>query len=97
MHLQLANAKGFNINSLASLVELGNAYGSANVLDYKNLAIVFEKLIALNINDVQDHSTLAFVYAKLGRYADARKQAAIVLQLSPESKDNVNAFLQTLP
>jgi Flp pilus assembly protein TadD len=96
-NMQTAALKGYDVNSETSLVELGNAYGSANALDYQNLAIIFEKLIAITPNSAQYHSTLAFCYAKLGEYDKARQEAAMVIQLSPQSKDNVDEFLKTLP
>jgi len=94
-NMQLAGEKGVNVNSETSLDDLANAYGSFP--DYKNLEPVFEKLIAINPNNPQYHSTLALIYAKLGEYDKARQEAATVLQLSPQSKPNVDEFLKTLP
>jgi len=94
-NMQTAIYDGYNVNSETSLVELGNAYNS--LADYKDLAIVFEKLTAVNPNAVQYHSSLAVIYAKLGQYDKARQEAATVLQLSPQSKQNVDAFIKTLP
>ena len=68
-----------------------------SISDYKNLAIVFEKLVALNPTAIQYHSSLAVVYKNLGEYAKARQEALKTLELSPASKQNVDAFLSTLP
>ncbi len=93
-NLQTAS-KGFDINSKASLEQLANAYGS--MMDYKNLASIYEKLTDLDRTSAQYHSSLAFFYSKLGRHKEARQEAQKVLELSPESKANVEAFLKTLP
>ncbi len=93
--IKVAFEKGYSINSKVSLGELSDAYGS--ILDYKNLVSVYVKLIEIEPNNAQYHSSLAFFYKELKQYADARKEALKVLQLSPESKPNVDAFLQTLP
>ena len=93
--IQTANSKGYNTESEASLNELSNAYGSLS--DWQNLVPVYEKLIRISSDIAQYHSSLAFFYSKVGRYADAREEARKVLELSPESKANVEAFLKTLP
>jgi len=92
---QIAIDKGYDVNSRASLSELSDAYGS--LLDYKNLIIVYEKLIKINPSFAQYHSSLAFFYKELGEYAKARQEALRVLELSPESKQNIDEFLRTLP
>ena len=94
-NIQIATTKGYDVSSETSLVELGNVYNSLN--DYKNLAVVFEKLTVVNPDAVQYHSSLATVYAKLGEYDKAKQEALKVLKISPGSKQNVDAFLETLP
>ncbi len=91
--LNKSNGKSLDENTALNL--LANAY--ITIPDYKNLANVFEELIKLNPNIAQYHSSLAFFYKELGKYESARKEALIVLQLSPESKPNVDAFLKSLP
>ena len=93
--MQTAIDKGYNINSKTSLNQLSDAYSF--LADWKDLAPVYEKLTEINPNNTQYHSTLAFIYAKLGQYDKARQEANTVLRLSPESKPNVDAFLKTLP
>ena len=94
-NIQTAVAEGYNINLEQSLVDMANVYNSLS--DYKNLVLVFEKLVVINPNAVQYHSSLAVVYKELGKYSKARQEANKVLQLSPASKQNVDAFLSTLP
>lgn len=90
-----AAAKLYNTESMESLGELADAY--ADIQDYKNLVIVFEKIVALEPGNAQYHSTLAFLYSKTKDYKKARDEALKVLELSPESKENVEQFLKTLP
>lgn len=94
-NIQLAADKKYNTDSAASLGQLSNAYGA--IQDYQDLVIIYEKLVLENPNVAQYHSSLAFFYKALGEYSKARAEAMIVLQLSPESKENVEAFLATLP
>jgi tetratricopeptide (TPR) repeat protein len=77
------------------LLDLSQAY--EYIKDYQDLVPVFEQLVELKPNDVQNRSTLAFIYSQAGQYKKAREQALKVLELSPESKDNVEDFLRTLP
>jgi len=93
--IKTATEKGSDVYSEENLKQLANAY--ASIPDYKNLADVFEKLINVNPNFAQYHSSLAFFYKQLGQYDRARTEALKVLQLSPQSKTNVDEFLKTLP
>ncbi|MCX6720735.1 MAG: O-antigen ligase family protein [Candidatus Staskawiczbacteria bacterium] len=110
INLQKAEDMGVNVASGKNVFLLSNAYGS--IPDYQNMAVFLEKLVAIyadgvafdiknnrriNPTIVQYHSTLAFLYAKMGQYDKAHQEAAIVLQLSPESKESVDEFLKTLP
>ena len=94
-NIQTAGDKKYNINSELSLAELANAY--SHISDYQNSASVYEKLIAINPNMSQFHSSLAFIYKELGQYGKARQEAMTVLKLSPELKESVDAFLNSLP
>jgi len=91
----LAASKGYDTNSGISLSEIANAYGS--IPDYKNLVLTLEKLVTLSPNSTDYRSLLATLYKKLGDYSKARQEALKILQLSPESKQNIDQFLNTLP
>jgi len=93
--LIVANKNGYPIDSQDSLIQLADVYYT--ISDWKDLIVVYEKLIVQKPNVPQYHSSLAFFYSKVGRYADARREALEVLKISPESKPNVDAFLKSLP
>ncbi len=94
-NMKMAEDNRYYTDTAVALLQLVNAY--AGIEDYKNLAATYEKLIKINTNVAQYHSSLAFTYAQLGEYKKSRKQAAIFLQLMPGAKDEVDAFLKTLP
>jgi len=87
--------KGFNSESETSLLQLQKAY--SKVGNYSKLIDIYKKLINLNPNNLQYHATLAFNYREIGDFQKAREEALKVLELSPESKDQVEEFLKTLP
>lgn len=95
--INLEKSENLNINIYTEkrLLELGNAYGST--LDYNGLIFVFKKLITLNPENAQYHSSLAYFYSEIREYDMARQEALITLKLSPESKESVDNFLNTLP
>jgi tetratricopeptide (TPR) repeat protein len=94
-NIQIASDKFYEIGSKSSLGELSDAYIS--ISDYQDLVSVYQQLIKTNPNAAQYHSSLAFIYKELGKYAEARQEALKALELSPESKPNVDAFLKSLP
>jgi O-antigen ligase/Tfp pilus assembly protein PilF len=93
--IETAHSKGFNEDLPQSLGQLANTYWFLK--DYKGLISTYERLIAISPTVPQYHSSLAFFYKEVGDYAKARYEAKRVLELSPESKPNVEAFLRTLP
>jgi tetratricopeptide (TPR) repeat protein len=96
LNIQTAKDKGYGIYSKISLGELSDAYGS--IPDYKSLVEVYKNLILyVDSSFPQYHSSLAFFYKELGQYKEARTEALRVLELSPESKSNVEEFLRGLP
>jgi len=84
-----------NISTTDKQLDLLNAY--VFIEDYNEIVSILDRLIFLNPTNPQYHSTLAYVYGQLGEYKKAREQALKVLELSPESKDNVEEFLRALP
>ncbi|MDD2731859.1 MAG: O-antigen ligase family protein [Candidatus Pacebacteria bacterium] len=100
--LDQAARLGYSLTSQKSVSQLINAYTKiaqeTNDLKYfKILADLYKTLIEYDYNNFQNHASLAFIYMRLEDYENARKEAYIVLELSPESKPNVDAFLKSLP
>ncbi len=101
-NIKTASEKGYPIDSKDSLLQLAKAYGNlAKTTEepehYQTLVDIYQKLIDIDHQNFQHHASLAFVYKTLGQYEKAREEAFIVLELSPESKENVEEFLKTLP
>jgi len=92
--IQIAEQEGYPVN-VFTLNMKADAFES--VKDYKNLVEIYKEYIKLDYNNPQYHSSLAFVYSLIGEYKKAREEAVIVLKLAPDSKENVNSFLNTLP
>ena len=93
--IEIAEEQKHFTKNLASLNMQADAFETMK--DYKNLAEVYKNYIKLNYNNPQYHSSLAFIYSLLKEYKMAREEAMIALELAPDAKDNVNAFLRTLP
>lgn len=93
--IKITENYGFDNSSTFALYQLINIYSQSE--RYKELASVYEELIIKNPNIAQYHSSLAFAYSKLGEFKKAREQALIFLKLMPKAKDEVDAFLKTLP
>ena len=90
-----ASEKGLSINTPETISDLIDAYVAT-----KNYAEAIKsnlQLLTFDPSNVQYHASLAFIYKAAGDYTKARKEALTVLQLSPQSKENVEEFLQTLP
>ena len=64
-NIRIASDKGYNIESEASLDDLVNAYGK--ILDYQDLAPIFQKLVAIDPNNAQYRTYLNLVNSKLGK------------------------------
>jgi Flp pilus assembly protein TadD len=67
--------------------------------DYLSLEEFYRSLILIGTFNEDSHyrSQLAVIYKELGKYEEARKEALWVLELDPASKEEVEAFLKTLP
>lgn len=101
-YMEIAEQKGTNLNDKKTLNQLLKVYirlvkEKEGFKYYRTIADIYEKLIELDYENFQYHASLAFTYKTLGEYDKAREQAMIVIELSPESKVNVDAFLKTLP
>jgi len=76
------------------LLELVNACIDGE--DYQTLAETYQSLIKINPEEIKYRSSLAVCYMLLGDNEKAREEAMKVLELSPESKDEVEEFLKGL-
>jgi tetratricopeptide (TPR) repeat protein len=90
-----AYENGFNISSNSSLFQLANVY--VRLENYEGLALVYEQLVLQNPSVAQYHSSLAFIYREMGYYKRSRLEALKFLEMMPEAKEEVDAFLKTLP
>jgi len=100
--IKIATEKKYNSNSKESLSQLAKAYlklaeETGKLKYYEKLADLFRKLVIIEPNNYQHHASLAYIYKVLGKYEKAREQALIVIELLPDSKENVEEFLKTLP
>jgi len=101
--IKKANQKGFNINTKTSISQLLKVYSilikntpETKIEYYQPLVDIHQKLISFEPKNFQYHASLAYVYKVLGEYEKARQEAQIVMELSPESRQSVEEFLQTL-
>lgn len=65
--------------------------------NYQELIIIYQYLIEKDPNNFQYHASLAYVYKITGNFELAKKEALIVIELSPESKKVTEEFLKSLP
>ena len=87
--------EGLGRGSITHLYNLVNAFDT--IKDYSMLAKTYELLIKIDNGIPQYYSSLAFTYAQVGEYGKAREYALEFLRLMPQAKDEVDAFLRTLP
>jgi putative inorganic carbon (HCO3(-)) transporter len=95
MNLIKATEMGYNSRAITSLHQLVKIYSATK--NYPELAKVYEDLVWQRPKEPQYHASLAFTYKELGEYELARREAMKVLELQPEAKEEVEAFLKTLP
>ncbi len=112
-----ARKNGLKTETKETLSELVSVYAflvkkTGSKKYYRELANIYEKLIALDRKKVKEikmkenikipenfqyHASLAYIYKILGEYKKAREEALLVEKLSPKSKRAVESFLRTLP
>ena len=92
--IDMAKSKGFDTESVSSLYQLINTYNTTG--NYQKLAEVYEKLTKAFPLMVQYHSSLALTYKQIGQFQKAKEQALIILQLAPETKNEIGSFIKTL-
>lgn len=100
--MEIAASKGYQIEAVNALNQLVKLYSNLakdtnEIKYYEALVGFYQKLIKLDYNNFQYHASLAYAYKMVGEYDKAREEAMIVMELSPESRQNVEEFLKTLP
>ncbi len=93
--IALSTTKGHDIYSTLALNQLVTAY--AETKHYQRLANAYQELIIRFPNVADYHASLAFTYKEMGEYQKARQEALFFLQMMPEAKEEVEAFLASLP
>jgi O-antigen ligase len=94
-NIDIAAQKKFRTDNIIAVSDLADAYLA--IKDYQDLALIYEKLIAINGSVPQYHTSLAVIYKNLGEYQKARAEALRFLELVPSAKNQVDEFLKTLP
>ncbi|MFH0792057.1 MAG: O-antigen ligase family protein [bacterium] len=94
-NLQLAKDRDYDTELTQPLTVLVNAYIATD--NFPALVEPFQKLIILNPENGDYHGQLAVVYKELGDYQKAKDEALILLNMSPETKSEVEEFIQSLP
>lgn len=92
--LNSAYQRGLLPNTTDALSKLADAYAASK--QYAELVKIYEQLIQRDAKNTQYHASLATVYKELGQLQKAKAEALKVLELNPQSKDEVHAFLQSL-
>jgi tetratricopeptide (TPR) repeat protein len=93
----LAKEKDYDTETEESLQQLINMYFETG--NYPGLAETYPKLIQITKDKkekAQLFASLAFVYKELGEIEKARESALKALELLPEAKADVEAFLRSL-
>jgi len=94
-NINIAGQNGYPIYSEDSFLQLANVYSKTK--NYQKLVEVYQELIKIKPSEPRYHSSLATVYKEIGQFEKAREEAQIVLELAPEFKEEVEAFLKGLP
>jgi len=93
-HLKTAKEKSFLFDTRAAWSQLAIAYTKTE--NYKELISVYNSLTAIDPNSVQYRASLSVVYAKLGDFQSAKREALKIIDMAPEEKERVEEFLKTL-
>ncbi|MBM3251029.1 MAG: hypothetical protein FJZ07_02235 [Candidatus Nealsonbacteria bacterium] len=92
--IEKAREKKYPADDENSLSQLIKAF--AENKNYREMVLIYEKLIKTNPLEIRYKTSLAFVYRELGEYKKARELALEILKINPELEYEVNAFLKTL-
>ncbi len=92
-----ATAKEIDFSSLPQeiLRRLGDAYGQRGY--FKEALEIYKGLVSLSPSNVDYRRAYASLLGRLGRAAEARREAEEVLRLNPELEKEVQEFLKGLP
>jgi tetratricopeptide (TPR) repeat protein len=93
-YYETAKEKKYPVNTNNSLLQMVNVYIEKN--NYEKLTELYETLLEKEPEKIEYHASLAVCYKKLGRLQEAEKEALKIFELSPESKEAVEKFLQEL-
>ncbi len=93
--LDTAKSNNFDIESTSALNQLVTTY--SDTAQYQKLVETYIQLIARKPKVANYHASIAFAYSQIGQYKKARQEALIFLEMMPEAKSEVDAFLKTLP
>lgn len=94
-NIDLAREKGYATESTVSLNQLALAYSKNR--NYKELAVLYEKILGGDAENLEIRSNLIAIYVEFKEYDQAREHALRILRFYPEMKQEVDEFLKTLP
>ncbi len=89
-----ARRNGYEFRNLAEAQWLARYYSDLN--QFLELEKIYLEIIKNGLGNFQTHANLATVYAQMGNVEKARATAQKVLELNPDSKESVDAFLKKL-
>ena len=103
-NMEIAKEKGYDLDARSALLQLLNVYlklikesKETNLKNYETLADIYQKLIEYEPDNFQYHASLAYTYKTLGDYQKAVEEATQVFVISPESRINIEEFLNSIP
>ena len=95
LDLSSLNDIKFDTSDIWALTQMVDVFVKNN--QYKNIIRVYEILAIIQKDNPKWHASLAAAYRETGQYQESRYHALLFLELDPEAKNEVDAFLKTLP
>ena len=92
--IETAGKNLYPINSKEALLQLAKVY--IDLKNYKELAEIYQKMVALEPSNAQYRAFLAYTYKETGEYEKARETALKILEIMPEAREDVERFLKEL-
>lgn len=93
-NMEIAKERNYPVDSELSLLQQAKAY--IVTLNYQELIKIYHQLIKIKPGNPQYYASLATCYREAGDFENARKYALKLLELVPQSKEEVDEFLRTL-